>query len=165
MRRSKRVVKSRNLARLLFCSFQFSRLDNTCGTREIRRESSFVHHELNKIFLKFVMFFAEGRGTLGIRWFIVQDVELIEEDLEQLRLLFLAEGDGLPLDQVTEACAPLASILTVMQLETGILISNYQQVGLTPRKHSTGHGLPCTSWPRTFLARPCGSGSFPKKKR
>ncbi len=53
---------------------------------------------------------------------------MIEEDLEQLKALFLADGEGLPADQVEEACAPLQSVLTVFQLETGILISNYRQV-------------------------------------
>lgn len=98
----------------------------------------------------------------GIRWFIVQDVELIEEDVEQLRLLFLAEGDGLPSDQVTQACGPLTSILTVMQLETGILISNYQQVWFKPHKHDTIMAI--MGWVcilhRTSLAMSCPSGSF-----
>lgn len=57
-------------------------------------------------------------------------MELIEEDLEQLRQLFVADGDGLGNEQVVKACTPLTSILMVMQLETGILISNYQQVGI-----------------------------------
>eukprot|EP00884_Botryococcus_braunii_P013978 jgi/Botrbrau1/22581/Bobra.176_1s0013.1 len=66
------------------------------------------------------------------RWFILQDVELIEEDLEQLRQLFVADGDGLAHEHVSKACLPLLSILTVMQLETGILVSNYQQGKAAP---------------------------------
>lgn len=62
------------------------------------------------------------------RWFIVDDVDMLEEDLQLLKSLFDAEGEGLSRQQIEELCAPLAGLLVVMQLDSGILMANYKQV-------------------------------------
>ena len=64
------------------------------------------------------------------RWFIVDDVDMLEDDLQLLKSLFEAEGEGLSKPQIEELCAPLAGLLVTMQLDTGILMSNFKQVGL-----------------------------------
>jgi hypothetical protein len=53
---------------------------------------------------------------------------MLEDDLQLLKSLFEAEGEGLNRQQIEELCAPLASLLVVMQLDTGILMTNYKQV-------------------------------------
>ena len=63
------------------------------------------------------------------RWFIVDDVDMLEDDLQLLKSLFEAEGEGLSKPQIEELCAPLAGLLVTMQLDTGILMSNFKQVG------------------------------------
>lgn len=62
------------------------------------------------------------------RWFIVDDVDMLEDDLQLLKGLFYADGEGLPRLRIDELCWPLTGILVTMQLDTGILISNYKQV-------------------------------------
>ncbi len=75
-----------------------------------------------------------GKAGLGdslgafCRWFIVDDVDMLEEDLQLLKSLFDAEGEGLSRQQIEELCAPLAGLLVVMQLDSGILMGNYKQV-------------------------------------
>ena len=53
---------------------------------------------------------------------------MLEDDLQLLKSLFNAEGEGLSKEQIEELCSPLAGLLVVMQLDTGILMSNYKQV-------------------------------------
>ena len=54
-----------------------------------------------------------GKAGLGdslgafCRWFIVDDVDMLEEDLQLLKSLFDAEGEGLSRQQIEELCAPL----------------------------------------------------------
>lgn len=57
-----------------------------------------------------------------------EDVDLIEEDLEDLRILFHAEGEGLETEEIVAMCVPLSDLLTVLQLDTGILVNNLKQV-------------------------------------
>lgn len=57
-------------------------------------------------------------------------MDLIEEDLEELRMLFHAEGDGIPLSEVQQMCSGVNDLLTVLQLDTEILIDNLKQVHL-----------------------------------
>ncbi|CAK0780416.1 hypothetical protein CVIRNUC_005046 [Coccomyxa viridis] len=61
------------------------------------------------------------------RWFIVDDMDMLEDDLQLLKSLFEAEGEGLSKPQIEELCAPLAGLLVTMQLDTGILMSNFKQ--------------------------------------
>ena len=63
------------------------------------------------------------------RLFTVNDVPALEDDLEQVQTLFWADGDGLPRPEISQLCTQLSALLDVMALETGILISNYEQVG------------------------------------
>ena len=58
----------------------------------------------------------------------MDDVDMLEDDLQLLKSLFEAEGEGLSKPQIEELCAPLASLLVTMQLDTGILMSNFKQV-------------------------------------
>ena len=58
----------------------------------------------------------------------MDDVDMLEDDLQLLKSLFNAEGEGLSKEQIEELCSPLAGLLVVMQLDTGILMSNYKQV-------------------------------------
>ena len=52
----------------------------------------------------------------------------MEQDLEQLRVLFLADGQGLPAQDIEDLCTPVVDLLNVLQLETGILIKNFKDV-------------------------------------
>lgn len=65
------------------------------------------------------------------RLYIPDDVEYVEQDLEQLRVLFLADGQGLPAQDIDDLCTPVVDLLNVLQLETGILIKNFKDVSLT----------------------------------
>ena len=67
------------------------------------------------------------------RWFKPGDVDMIEEDMEDLRALFHAEGDGLEVAEVQQMCMGVQDLLTVLQLETEILIDNLKQVSLIIR--------------------------------
>lgn len=67
------------------------------------------------------------------RWFKPGDVDMIEEDMEDLRALFHAEGDGLEVAEVQQMCMGVQDLLTVLQLETEILIDNLKQVSLIMR--------------------------------
>ena len=62
------------------------------------------------------------------RWFIVDDVDMLEDDVQLLKGLFDADGEGLSRQRIDELCAPLTAALVVMQLDTGILVANYKQV-------------------------------------
>ena len=66
--------------------------------------------------------------TWVCRLYISDDVEYIEQDLEQLRVLFLADGQGLPAQDIDDLCTPVVDLLNVLQLETGILIKNFKDV-------------------------------------
>lgn len=80
------------------------------------------------------------------RLYIPDDTEYIEQDLEQLKVLFEADGQGLPAKDIDELCAPVLDLLNVLQLETGILIKNFkdakeeekkaQKAGRSPTQHS-----------------------------
>ena len=48
--------------------------------------------------------------------------------MEDLRALFHAEGDGLEVSEVQQMCVGVQDLLTVLQLETEILIDNLKQV-------------------------------------
>lgn len=58
---------------------------------------------------------------------------MLEDDLQLLKGLFHADGEGLPRLKIDELCWPLTGILVTMQLDTGILISNYKQACLPTR--------------------------------
>lgn len=62
------------------------------------------------------------------RLYIPDDIDYVEQDLEQLKGLFLADGQGLPAEDVDNLCAPVVDLLNVLQLETGILIKNFKDV-------------------------------------
>ena len=62
------------------------------------------------------------------RLYIPDDTDYIEQDMDQLKGLFLADGQGLPADDVDALCAPIVDLLNVLQLETGILIKNFKDV-------------------------------------
>ncbi|EIE26922.1 DUF810-domain-containing protein [Coccomyxa subellipsoidea C-169] len=70
------------------------------------------------------------------RWFIIDDVDMLEDDLQLLKGLFDADGEGLSRQRIDELCAPLTAALVVMQLDTGILITNYKQA----RAQEKGNG-------------------------
>ena len=53
---------------------------------------------------------------------------MLDEDIQRIRDLFCAEGEGLPGDSVAAACLRLTELLAVMQLETYDLIRNLEQV-------------------------------------
>ncbi|KAL0025837.1 hypothetical protein WJX79_004875 [Trebouxia sp. C0005] len=81
------------------------------------------------------------------RLYIADDVEYVEQDLEQLRVLFLADGQGLPAQDIEDLCAPVVDLLNVLQLETGILIKNFKdakeeekkalKAGRSPTQHTS----------------------------
>ena len=72
------------------------------------------------------------------RLYTADDVEYIEQDLEQVRVLFLADGQGLPAQDIDELCQPVVDLLNVLQLETGILIKNFKDVSPCQRAPSPG---------------------------
>lgn len=53
---------------------------------------------------------------------------MLEDDVQLLKRLFYADGEGLPSQRIIDLCAPLTAVLIVMQLDTGILIANFKQV-------------------------------------
>ncbi|KAK9853633.1 hypothetical protein WJX84_001605 [Apatococcus fuscideae] len=61
------------------------------------------------------------------RLFAPDDCGMIEEDLDALAALFHADGEGLPREDVDRILNPLSELLTVLQLETPILIDNFKQ--------------------------------------
>ena len=81
---------------------------------------------------------------------------MLEEDLQLLKSLFDAEGEGLSRQQIEELCAPLARLLVVMQLDSGILMANYKQVPSCSVlcRHSAGTAAPPS---RDSSLLPCGS--------
>ena len=46
-------------------------------------------------------------------------------------MLFESDGQGLPAKDIDELCTPVLDLLNVLQLETGILIKNFKDVGHT----------------------------------
>ena len=46
----------------------------------------------------------------------------------QMRAMFYADGDGIPLEEVDAVCRALSDIVDVMQLDTGLVIQNLKQV-------------------------------------
>lgn len=52
---------------------------------------------------------------------------LIEEDLEDLRALFHAEGEGLDEADVLSMGSSVNDLMTVLELDTSILIANLKQ--------------------------------------
>ena len=71
------------------------------------------------------------------RLFDEEDAEAIEEDLDALRNLFFADGEGLPNGEINSLCQPVQDLITVLQLQTAILIQNFKDV-------STAWG--CRNW-------------------
>ena len=71
------------------------------------------------------------------RLFDEEDAEAIEEDLDALRNLFFADGEGLPNGEINSLCQPVQDLITVLQLQTAILIQNFKDV-------STAWG--CLNW-------------------
>ncbi len=61
------------------------------------------------------------------RLFSVGDSELLEADLSQMRAMFYADGEGLPLADIDAICRPLSDLLDVMQLDTGLVMANLRQ--------------------------------------
>lgn len=53
----------------------------------------------------------------------------MDADLAQMRAMFFADGDGLPLETIDAICRPLSDLLDVMQLDTGLVMQNLKQVG------------------------------------
>ncbi len=53
---------------------------------------------------------------------------MLEDDVQLLKRLFYADGEGLPSQRIIDLCAPLTAVLIVMQLDTGILVANFKQV-------------------------------------
>ncbi len=62
------------------------------------------------------------------RWFVVDDVPMLEEDLHQLRAFFEAGGDGLPLEEIGRETRELEQLLRVMSLSTVQLEQRLDQV-------------------------------------
>ena len=62
------------------------------------------------------------------RWFTLQDVELLEDDVDAMRILFHADGEGVPREAVQMTTAPLDELLTVLALDTPTLTANFRQV-------------------------------------
>ena len=82
------------------------------------------------------------------RLYIPDDVDYIEQDLEQLKVMFLADGQGLPPQEIEDLCKPVVELLTVLQLETGILIKNFKDVSChccSPRVQLSDH-IVSTCW-------------------
>ena len=69
--------------------------------------------------------------------------------MDQLKGLFLADGQGLPSDDVDSLCAPIVDLLNVLQLETGILIKNFKDV--SPSTCSTCSDIGHSCLLRKFL--------------
>ncbi len=57
----------------------------------------------------------------------MSDADLLEADLAQLRAMFYADGEGLPLAEIDAALRPLSDLLDVMQLDSGLVMQNLKQ--------------------------------------
>lgn len=64
-----------------------------------------------------------------LRLFAQADADLLEADVAQMRSMFFADGEGLPLEEVDALCRPLSELLDVMQLDTGLLVQNLRAAG------------------------------------
>ena len=81
------------------------------------------------------------------RLFDEEDAEAIEEDLDALRNLFFADGEGLPNGEISSLCQPVQDLITVLQLQTAILIQNFKDVSTAWR---------CPKW--LPVLEPCDKG-------
>ena len=74
------------------------------------------------------------------RWFTLEDVPLLEDDVDAMRLLFHADGEGVPKASVTAITAGLDELLTVLALDTPTLAANFRQVltGLATEAEQAG---------------------------
>jgi len=63
------------------------------------------------------------------RLYTLGDIDMLESDLAQLRATFYCGGEGIPLDQIDAICRPVSDLIDVMQLDTGIIISNLKSAG------------------------------------
>ena len=61
------------------------------------------------------------------RWFTVGDAEKLEEDLNALMDIFIAEGEGVQTVKVEQAAHKASHVLNVMTLDTDLLIDHYNQ--------------------------------------
>ena len=57
---------------------------------------------------------------------------MIEDDMEQLRALFYATGEGLLKDAINQSLARVFSLLDIMRMDTGTLIARYQVMTAPP---------------------------------
>ena len=48
--------------------------------------------------------------------------------MDALRNLFFADGEGLPNGEINSLCQPVQDLITVLQLQTAILIQNFKDV-------------------------------------
>ena len=62
------------------------------------------------------------------RWFVVDDVTLLDEDLRKLRAFFEAGGDGLPRGEIQHETKELEQIVQVMALPTAQLEQRLDEV-------------------------------------
>lgn len=73
-----------------------------------------------------------------LRAYDTQDVDYLEEDLSMLESFFIADGEGLDEQHVKKRMTRLNEILTLMSLETDVLISNLERLKQTHKPTQEG---------------------------
>eukprot|EP00897_Mesotaenium_endlicherianum_P010589 jgi/Mesen1/9559/ME000640S08905 len=61
------------------------------------------------------------------RAYMLQDATLLEDDVAELKELFVDGGEGLPLAEVERACVPVEDILTLFSCPTEQLIASFER--------------------------------------
>jgi hypothetical protein len=89
-----------------------------------------------------------------LRAFMVSDSDLLKEDLEAIKDLFLADGNGLPSETVARASARASQVLTLFDLSSNELIhilsaSSFGDTAAAASKHRSGNTNTKSSYPPT----------------
>jgi hypothetical protein len=85
---------------------------------------------------------------------MVSDSDLLKEDLEAIKDLFLADGNGLPSETVARASARASQVLTLFDLSSNELIhilsaSSFGDTAAAASKHRSGNTNTKSSYPPT----------------
>ena len=84
-----------------------------------------------------------------VRTFLQDDCDALEADLEALRDFFVADGEGLPPEQVSEALVPVSRLLDAMAQDTHHLIALHDSTSATAWDKDTLLRILCHRGDRT----------------
>lgn len=61
------------------------------------------------------------------RWYTIEDIPLLQEDLAALKQFFFAGGDGLSQQEIDKRTAQLSQLVQVMRMDTDSLVGHFQK--------------------------------------